>query len=61
LNLSFSVAITGENDDRKNKRQTIDIGARARLRWRNAIHNQILLIRMEKENKKLAGMFMLPS
>ena len=51
------VTITGENDERKNKPQNIDVGERARSRWRNAIHNQILLIRMEKENKKLAGTF----
>jgi len=52
---SSIVTITGENDERKNKAQSIDVGERARSRWRNAIHNQILLIRMEKENKKLAA------
>jgi TBC1 domain-containing protein 4 len=26
-----------------------------RLLWRNAIHQQILLLRMEKENQKLEG------
>ena len=56
LPVLFLVTLTGENDERKVQDQNIDVGARARSRWRNAIRNQILLIRMEKENKKLAGM-----
>lgn len=51
----LSVTITGETNDERKKVQAINVGARARSRWKNAIHNQILLIRMEKENKKLAG------
>lgn len=51
----FSVTLPGDNEENKNKEVPVDISARACSRWRSAIMNQILLIRMEKENKKLAG------
>ena len=47
----FVVSINEEK-----KKEETDSGALARARWRKAIMEQRILIRMEKENRNLAGM-----
>lgn len=53
----FFVATIPIEAEELQPREPVDRSLRARERWQSAIMNQILLIRMNKENKKLAGMY----